>query len=158
VTFLLGRPSLHKVNGGCFSIHQQEAAPFEIFHCHHAESIEIGLGTSAIAPAIKPAKGPSTINVPAIRARIGQSPSTFGGSVLPYPGPSSYSRWPGVIRNHGLTIGRFIALSGRLPCESSKGLPRSTQLRQLSRWRLPARNCERPPMRASSQAVPESKL
>jgi len=28
----LERPSLHKVNGGSFSIHQQEAAPFEIFH------------------------------------------------------------------------------------------------------------------------------
>src|SRR6266481_7658802 len=28
----LGRPFLHKVNGGRFSIHQQEAAPFEIFH------------------------------------------------------------------------------------------------------------------------------
>ena len=28
----LGRPFLNKVNGGRFSIHQQEAAPFEIFH------------------------------------------------------------------------------------------------------------------------------
>src|SRR5260221_3818868 len=28
----LGRPSLQKVNGGRFSIHQQEAAPFEIVH------------------------------------------------------------------------------------------------------------------------------
>src|SRR6266478_4343802 len=27
----LGRPFLNKVNGGRFSIHQQEAAPFEIF-------------------------------------------------------------------------------------------------------------------------------
>jgi len=27
-----GRPFLNKVNGGRFSIHQQEAAPFEIFH------------------------------------------------------------------------------------------------------------------------------
>src|SRR5260221_4119476 len=28
----LGRPFLNKVNGGRFIIHQQEAAPFEIFH------------------------------------------------------------------------------------------------------------------------------
>jgi len=28
----LGRPFLNKVNGGRFSIHQQEATPFEIFH------------------------------------------------------------------------------------------------------------------------------
>src|SRR6266481_4096884 len=28
----LGRTSLNKVNGGRFSIHQNEAAPFEIFH------------------------------------------------------------------------------------------------------------------------------
>src|SRR5258707_4540813 len=28
----LGRPFLNKVNGGRFSIHQQEVAPFEIFH------------------------------------------------------------------------------------------------------------------------------
>jgi len=34
----LGRPFLNKVNGGRFSIHQQEAAPFEIFHCVTASS------------------------------------------------------------------------------------------------------------------------
>ena len=28
----LGEPFLNKVNGGRFSIHQQEAAPFEILH------------------------------------------------------------------------------------------------------------------------------
>jgi hypothetical protein len=28
----LGRPFPHKVNGGRFSIHQQEAAPFEVFN------------------------------------------------------------------------------------------------------------------------------
>jgi hypothetical protein len=28
----LGQPFPNKVNGGGFSIHQQEAAPFEIFH------------------------------------------------------------------------------------------------------------------------------
>jgi hypothetical protein len=34
----LGRPFLNKVNGGRFSIHQQEAAPFEIFHYVTASS------------------------------------------------------------------------------------------------------------------------
>jgi len=28
----LGRPFPKKINGGRFSIHQQEAAPFEVFH------------------------------------------------------------------------------------------------------------------------------
>jgi len=28
----LGRPFFNKVNGGCFSIHQQEATPFKIFN------------------------------------------------------------------------------------------------------------------------------
>src|SRR6266446_2825875 len=44
----LGRPFFNKVNGGCFSIHQQEATPFEIFNYITAASrSKIGLGTSA---------------------------------------------------------------------------------------------------------------
>jgi len=155
VLLWLGRPFLSKVNGGRFSIHQQEAAPFEIVHYVIAPS------QSKLALVLRDQ------TVQAVQFSAYFLPRDVLGvttwhTVNSLNRPNSRAAWRTILDDEGQALLKFILLMTSISNSTDPwlcGVPAARKSRrQEARRRLPfpriASSCSPIMLRAKSKTSP----